>query len=128
MKRGAQVYPRELWEDWRRAYGKNGMRRAPQSAPFVGESAWRHKKSGREENEMFSAPYSGFSGVVSDSEVKHLTDLFITHTAGKFSTMPSGHQRSVTAGGDRFQDNDGRNVVVSWVEVALRHHGGGIKG
>lgn len=48
---------------------------------------------------MFSAPYSGFSGVIQSSEVKHLKDLFITHTAGEFSTTPRGHQRAVSPPG-----------------------------
>lgn len=87
---------------------------------FIAESPLRHKKSGREENEILFTSLGrlriqAFLGSFKSSEVKHLKDLFITHTARKFSQhIPYSQQRTVLQpGAESFKDNNHGNVLVS---------------
>lgn len=49
----AQLSPGGMWEDCRRAYGKNGMGCAPWSIPFITESPLRQKESKRVRKRRF---------------------------------------------------------------------------
>lgn len=114
--RGAQVYPGGLWEDRRRADGKNGTEQAAPSAAFMAESPLR-KRAGK--RKMRSSPprsqssYLALVGSFKSSQVKHLQGPPVPQT---------GHSRARqsrrTAAGTTFMD-DNRGAVMSSEEMEI---------